>query len=204
MTATQAIQIDDGFDDRRAAINAEIDKLKDRRAELQLSGKRIPEVVNDALLDAELELDALTDAEALAERRDRQKAAAAEAEKHAEILEQIGEQAELYFQAVTLAETATREQAAALSDASGLLRKIHNLHKSADERVPLGLSRPGWERRFSERISAVLKTVNNHAVRFGDLSFATSWRKPDENWAESERLELAAMALPANSKNKEI
>lgn len=195
MTAS-TVHIETGFNDRRSTIHAEVGQLKERRASLRLAGKRVPETINDSILDLELELDSLQDAESLAERRARDEKAKAEAKKHAEILEQIAATATEYFDAVTLAETATREQATALADAMGLLRQIHNLHKAASERVPLGLSRPGWERRFSERISAILKTVNNHAVRFGDISYATSWRKADENWTDSERKELAAMAVP--------
>ena len=203
MTATQAaIQGDIGFTDRRVEIHAEVKQLKDRRAELRLADKRIPETVNDAILDLELELDAIDGAEGLAVLRERQEAAEAEAKKHAELLEQIAEQATLYFEAVTLAEQATRAQAKSLSEAMALARKIKTLHKVAGERIPLALDGPGWERRFSERISAILKSVNNHPVRFGDLSFATSWRKADESWTDSERLELASMAIPANQKKE--
>jgi len=185
--------------DRKADVRGRVEMMRRQRAADILSGKRFKDA--EALAAAETELDALDDAEAEAGRRARQAAEEAETRRRLKLRGEISVKAKAYFVAVSKADAATRDLVSALIEARTLAGEISKLFAVSGERTPRGSDPAAFDRRFSERLSAQLKTISGHAIRWGDLELATAWRKPGENWLTSEEKELATLMSLVNNGN---
>jgi len=161
---------------------------KDRALKL-LDGKPVVGL-SKKLETAELAIEAIEDAESMAEKLEREKTEQAEADRKGEIRRDIIASTERYLSSVAKAETSARDMAAELKKAREISGEILGRFSKMGATAPGGLSAPAWERRFSERVSVTLQTINGHLSRFGGLNLMTCWRKPSESWLESEMSEL--------------
>lgn len=201
MATALAISANEDFGVQRKEIQARIDELRRLRAKAAVEGKKFPD--GAALFEAETALEVLGDAEGEIVRQKRIDESRTEAARRAELREQIAEKSAVYFESVAKAEQGAREMCEGLKQAKVLAREIMILFSAIGERAPGGLHAPSWERRFSERLSALLKTVSENFTRFGDIEYATSWRKPKESWLDSEHREIAALLPLIKPKGKD-
>ena len=82
---------------------------------------------------------------------------------------------------------------------------MRRVFRGADLPVPLPLVESALIDRVSQRLAAVLAGIDGHPTRLAQGSWRPSWRSPDEDWADAERVELeddlAGVDAPADNDN---
>ena len=101
--------------------------------------------------------------------------------KQRDRLRELGDQRSA---AVQTAEVHARAMAGAMREALRLGGDMAELCGDMSERVPTGLAGESGARRLSDQLSALLRTVTGHASRFGNLTLARTWARPETPWGE--------------------
>lgn len=89
--------------------------------------------------------------------------------------------------AVADAERSARAMADAIRDVLRLGGELRSTLKELGDVPAFSMSDATVERRLSERLSAVLRDITGHQTRFGRITIARTWRKPDEDWVADEK-----------------
>jgi hypothetical protein len=171
--------------------------LNDRRAEAAdrleaLRRERGAAFLDEQIIAAEQELDALTEAEAEAATREREPEAAAWIEDRREQVrvELLDKEAERQA-AIMRAEKAARALVAELAEVMTVAAGMRELVRKLGKPVPINLDKAAMTVRLSQRLAAVLGSLPGHPGGFGHVAVHSTWRKPEENWAERERAEMS-------------
>ena len=173
--------------EQRSEAEHKLESLRRKRGSDVLDGKVID---HSRVIEAEGNIDALFDAEAVADKRAREDAEEAVEARLTELKGRIAKKAEGYFLTIQEAERETRALVASLKETIVFGREISDLCKEIGTKPPQGISGPPLERRLGDRLSALLRTVTGHPTRLGSIKLMTTWRKPEDSWIDQELNDL--------------
>jgi hypothetical protein len=167
--------------DRRDA-EQRLTTLRRERGVAKLDGKAFDD---DTITQAESAIDALSEAEAEATRRERTAAAAAIAERLKALAADLKAREEERLSAVGRAEKAARQLVAALDDAADIVDRMKRVIGQMGRSPPLVLDTS--EMRLGERLRAVV------TGRLPGIVVSATWRKSTDDWVVEERKALASV-----------
>lgn len=175
--------------ERRDALTAEVETLRHQRGVAMLDGGEFDDT---ALREAERQLDALADIEAVQVGREREAAAQALQAHRAGLRAKLIKMHRHRLNAVDRAETAARDLCLALKHAREHAVEVGRLVKALGGRVPPGMCDSETDKRMSHRLSDAMHPLTGLRRRYGDLVFREPL-KPYEvgGWKEGEE-KLAA------------
>jgi len=174
--------------ERRDAIIAEVETLRHQRGVAMLDGGAFDDA---ALREAERQLDALADIEAVQVGREREAAAQALQAHRAGLRAKLVKLERHRLNAVDRAETAARDLCQALKHAREHAAEVEKLVKALGGRVPPGMTDSETDKRMSNRLSDAMQSLTGSRRRYGNLIFREPLQHERGDWKNGEE-KLAA------------
>lgn len=176
--------------ERRDAIIAEVETLRHQRGVAMLDGGTFDDA---ALREAERQLDALADIEAVQVGREREAAAQALQAHRAGLRAKLVKTERHRLNAVDRAETAARDLALALKHAREHGDEVEKLVRALDGSVPPFMTSAEAEKRMSNRLADAMQPLTGLRRRYGNLQFREPLGHERGEWKAGEEKLAAAM-----------